>query len=63
MRQLRGCLKAEFGSMVFSSEFKITQVLGVEHVEPTTGTYKHGKEKIDWSYKPVRQVLELWLNI
>ncbi len=45
MRQLRGCLKAELGSTVFSSEFKITHVLGVEHVEPTTGTYKHGKEK------------------
>ena len=45
MRQLRGCLKAELGSTVFSSEFKITQVLGVEHVEPTTGTHKHGKEK------------------
>jgi hypothetical protein len=62
MRQLRGCLKAELGSTVFSSEFKITHVLGVEHVEPTTGTYKHGKEKIDWSYKPVCQVLELWLK-
>jgi hypothetical protein len=63
MRQLRGCLKTELGSTVFTSEFKITQVLGVEHVvEPTTGTYKHGKEKIDWSYKPVCQVLELWLK-
>ena len=53
MRQHCGCLKAELGSSVFSSEFKITQVLGVKHVQPTTGTYKHGKEKINWSYKPV----------
>jgi hypothetical protein len=62
MRQLRGCPKAELGSTIFSSEFKITQVLGVEQVEPMTGTYKHGKEKIDWSYKLVCQVLELWLK-
>jgi hypothetical protein len=55
--------QGELGSTVFSSEFKITQVLvGVEHVEPMTDTYKHGKEKIDWSYKPVCQVLELWLK-
>jgi hypothetical protein len=62
MRQLRGCLKAELGSAVFCSEYKITQVLGIEHVVPTTGTYKYGKEKIDWSYKPVRKVLDLWLK-
>jgi hypothetical protein len=47
MRQLRGCLKAELGSAVFCSEYKITQVLGIEHVAPTTGSYKYGKEKID----------------
>ena len=64
MRQLRGCLKAtKLGSAVFSSEYKITQVLGLEHVEPKTGTYKYGKEKIDWSYKPVREVLALWLEV
>jgi hypothetical protein len=46
MRQLSGCLKAKLGTMVFSSEFKITRVLEVEYMEPTTaGTYKHGKEK------------------
>jgi hypothetical protein len=62
MRQLRSCLKAELGSSVFSTEFKIQQVLGLEHVRPTTGSYKYGKEKIDWSYKPINQVLELWLK-
>jgi hypothetical protein len=62
MRQLRGCLKSELGSTVFASEFKITQVLGLEHVEPQTGSYKYGKENIDWSYKPVGPVLKLWLK-
>jgi hypothetical protein len=62
MRQLRGCLRAELGSLVFSSEYEITQVLGIEHVVPTTGSYKYGKEKIDWSYKPVAKVLDLFLQ-
>jgi hypothetical protein len=47
---------------VFSTEYKIQQVLGLEHVQPRTGYYKYGKEKIDWSYKPINQVLELWLK-
>jgi hypothetical protein len=50
------------GSTVFSTEYKIQQVLGLEHVQPRTGYYKYGKEKIDWSYKPINQVLELWLK-
>jgi hypothetical protein len=62
MRQLRGCLRAELGSPVFSSEYEITQVLGIKHVVPTTGSYKYGKEKIDWSYKPVAKVLDLFLQ-
>jgi hypothetical protein len=62
MKQLRSCLKAELGSSIFSTEYKIQQVLGLEHVQPRTGAYKYGKEKIDWSYKPINQVLELWLN-
>jgi hypothetical protein len=62
MKQLRSCLKAELGSTIFSSEYKITQVFGLEHVEPTTGSYKYGKEQIDWSYKPVPKVLKLWVK-
>jgi hypothetical protein len=62
MKELRSCLKAELGSTVFSTEYKITQLIGLEHVEPKTGSYKYGKEKIDWSYKPIKQVLELWLQ-
>ena len=62
MRQLRSCLKAELCSSIFCFEFKVTQVLGIEHVEPTTGSYKYGKERIDWSYKPVPKVLELWVK-
>jgi hypothetical protein len=40
----------------------MAQVLGLEHMLPTTGSYKYGKEKIEWSYKSIRQVLELWLK-
>jgi hypothetical protein len=53
MKQLRSCLKAELGSLVFSAECQIAQGLGLEHVEATTGVCKHGKERIDWSHKPV----------
>jgi hypothetical protein len=35
-------------------ENKIHQDLG--------GLYKYGKEKIDWSYEPVKEVLEQWLK-
>jgi hypothetical protein len=64
LRQLRSCLKAELGLAVFCLEYKITQVLSLEHVAPTTGSYKYyGKEKIDWWYKPLKEVLELWLKL
>jgi hypothetical protein len=64
IRQLCSCLKARLGSAVFCSEYKITQVLGLDldHIVLTTGSYKYGKEKIDWPYKPVKEVLELWLK-
>jgi hypothetical protein len=47
MKQLRSCLKSELGSLVFSTKYKVNQVLGFEHVEPTSGKYKYGKENID----------------
>jgi hypothetical protein len=37
MKQPCSCLKAELGSTILSLEYKTTQVLGLEHVEPTTG--------------------------
>jgi hypothetical protein len=55
-------LKSELGSSVFSTKYKVNQVLGFEHIEPTSGTYKYGKDNIDWLYKPGKQVLELWLK-
>jgi hypothetical protein len=63
MKQLRSCLKLELDSLVFSTGYKVIQVLGLEHIEPTSGTYKYGTEKIDWPYKPIKQVLELWLKL
>jgi hypothetical protein len=62
MKQLRSCLKTELGLSMFCTECRITQVLGIEHVTPTTGMCKHGKERIEWSYKPVTEVLKLWLK-
>jgi hypothetical protein len=38
------------------------QLIGLEHIEPNTGSYKYGKENIEWSYKPIKQVLKLWLK-
>jgi hypothetical protein len=57
MKQLRSCLKAELGLMMFSTEYKIQQALGLEHNQPRTSYYKYGKEKIGWSYKPINEVL------
>jgi hypothetical protein len=37
MKELRSCLKVDLGSMVFSIEYKIQHVLGLEHVQPMTG--------------------------
>jgi hypothetical protein len=63
MRHLCSCLQAELGSSVFSTEYnKIQQVLGLEHVQPRTHSYKYGKEKINWLYKPIKQVLKLRLK-
>jgi hypothetical protein len=39
IKSLRRCLRAETGSSIFSTEQKITQTLGLEYVEPTTGVY------------------------
>jgi hypothetical protein len=62
MKELRSCLKAELGLTVFSKEYKIQEVLGLEHVKPRTGYYKYGKEKIGWLYKPIKEMLKLWLK-
>ena len=48
MKQLHSCLKVELGWSVFSTaEYKITQVLGLEHVKPKTGSYKYRNKKIN----------------
>jgi hypothetical protein len=57
MKSLRRCLRAETGSAIFSTELKITQTLGLEYVEPTTGVY----DKIPWSYKSTAEVIRLCL--
>jgi hypothetical protein len=57
MKSLRCCLCAETGSSIFSTARKITQTLGLEYVEPTTGEYN----KIPWSYKSTAKVIHLCL--
>jgi hypothetical protein len=61
MRQLRSCLRMELGSSLFATQYKISQVTNLEHVEPQTGIYNYGTERIPWSYKSLTQSLELWL--
>jgi hypothetical protein len=62
MKQLRSCLIQELGSPVFASQYKISQIVNLECVEPFTGVYKYGSERIPWSYKPIEKVVELWLE-
>jgi hypothetical protein len=59
IRQLGSCLKAGLGLAVFCLEYKNTQVLILQHIALTTGSFK---EKIDWSYGLVKEVFELWLK-
>jgi hypothetical protein len=62
MRQLRSCLKTELGSSIFATEFKISQIMNLEYVDPITGIFKYGTERIPWSYKSVVEVFKLWLT-
>jgi hypothetical protein len=59
---LRRCCKAECGDYLFSSPFKMHRVFDLEHVQPTTGTYQYGSEKIPWMYKSVIEVIRLYLK-
>jgi hypothetical protein len=59
---LRRCCKAECGDYLFSSPFKMHRVLDLEHVQPITGTYTYGSEKIPWMYKSVIEIIRLYLK-
>jgi hypothetical protein len=61
-QMLRRCCRAEFGSPLFSSPFKVKRVIGLEHVEVDTGMFKYGSEKIHWMYKEIRSILTLFLT-
>ena len=61
MRELRSCLRMELGCSLFCTEHKISQVVNLEYVIPTTGKYSYGSKQIPWSYKSLLHVLELWL--
>jgi len=56
-------LIVELGSPLFSTDYRIEQVLGLEFVVPVTGAYMYGNEKIEWSYKDVAEVLKLWIKM
>ncbi len=62
MSLLQRCLWAELGSTLFSTEYRVTQVVGLEHVVPQMGSYMHGTKKVEWSYKNVVLVFTLWLK-
>jgi hypothetical protein len=50
------------GSSIFSTEYSKSKIVDLEYVEPTTGVYKYGTERIPWSYKPLDGVFLLWLK-
>jgi hypothetical protein len=62
LRTLRRCCKAECGDYLFSSPYSIKRVLDLEYVEPMTGTYKNGSEKIQWMYKSVQEIVRLYFS-
>ena len=62
MSTLRSCLKMEIGECIFSSEHRIRELVHMEHVEPVSGMYVYGKERIPWSYKSVVKVLSFGFN-
>ena len=35
---------------------------GLEHIEPKTGVYEYGSERIEWMYKHVPDILCLFLS-
>ena len=63
MRALGRCLRAELGSALFSTEYQINFVVGLEHIVPQTGAYMYGSERLKWSYNNAREVLILWLKM
>jgi hypothetical protein len=63
MSLLQRCLWAELGSTLFNTEYQVTQVVGLEHVVPQTGSYMYATEKVEWSYKNVVLVFTLWLKM
>jgi hypothetical protein len=62
LRTLHQCCKAECGDYLFSSPYFIKRVLNLEYVEPMTGTYKNGSEKIDWMYKSIEAIVCLYFS-
>jgi hypothetical protein len=62
LRTLRRCCKAECGDYLFSSPYFIERVLDLEYVEPMTGTYTNGSEKIQWMYKSVQEIVRLYFS-
>jgi hypothetical protein len=63
LRTLRWCCKAECSNYLFLLPYSIKRVLDLEYVEPMTGTYKNGSEKIDWMYKSIEANVCLYFSI
>ena len=52
----------ELGSPIFATHDEVNTILNLEYVEPTVGSYKYGSKKIPYSYKSVKDCMELWLG-
>ena len=63
MRILRSCLQIELGSSIFATQHKIYQIVNLEYVEPVTGIFKFGSERIPWYYKAIEKCLMLWMEM
>jgi hypothetical protein len=63
LQTLHRCCKAECGDYyLFSLPYSIKRVFDLEYVEPMTGTYKNGSEKIDWMYKSIEAIVCLYFS-
>ena len=62
MRVLRSCLQTELAISIFATQHNISQILNLEYVEPVTGIFNFGSERISWLYKAIEKCLMIWME-
>ena len=62
MRISRSFCQTELGSSILATQQKISQIVNLEYVEPMTGIFKFGSERIPWSsHKTIEKCLLIWI--